>query len=77
MVMYYRGLYEFKPLNSGLGCTTSDYNVISQYQIPFVSLSVSLYIPSSQFLPDGKRMISGASSGEFTLWSGNNLYFRN
>ena len=40
-----------------------------------LSRSVSLYIPLSQFLPDGKRMISGASSGEFTLWSGNSFTF--
>ena len=33
------------------------------------------YAPSSQFLPEGKRCISGASSGEFTLWSGHNFNF--
>lgn len=30
---------------------------------------------SLQFVPDGRRLVTGAHSGEFTLWNGTNFSF--
>ena len=37
-----------------------------------ISLSFLLYLClfSSQWTPEGRRLVTGASSGEFTLWNG-------
>lgn len=39
-----------------------------------VDLFNSLQFPV-QWVPDGRRLITGAASGEFTLWNGINLNF--
>lgn len=32
------------------------------------SYNISLFLP--QWTPEGRRLVTGASSGEFTLWNG-------